>query len=355
MMRNLYAYYIAALVAVVLLFDQKAQAQDIHFTENYATPILINPALTGLFNGSGVRITGIYRNQWRSITKDAPYRTISASVDMNTIPGAFANDQFSVGLLVYSDQAGDLRWSTNHFDLSFGYASAFGDFDNHYLSFGAMAGGVQRSVDYTEARFESQFDGTGHNGLIPSGEDLGNDNLFFVDFSTGMMYYYAPDRRRNFFFGVGLYHINRPVINFVESNPDHRLHAKVSAQVGGRVPIGEDFDLLPSVYFLKQGPNTKMDGGVYISYLFEKNRNSEKAIGLGVLGRIGGDQYDFLGTDAVTAALRMDIDQLTLGLAYDFNISNLNNATNGRGAIELAMIYIIQTKKRSKILYCPRF
>jgi len=344
----------AVIILMISLFINDVKAQDIHFTENYASPMVVNPALTGLFNG-GVRFTGIYRNQWSSITKDAPFETISSSIDFNLLPGAFANDQVSLGLMFYTDKAGDLNFSTNHINLSFGYASAFGDNDHHFLSFGLMGGFAQRSLDYTDARFGSQFDGSGHNVLINSGEDMSNESITFGDAAAGMMYYYAPNYRSNFFFGVGLYHINRPTINFVESNPDDRLHAKISLQVGGKIPLGENFELAPSTYYFKQGPNTKMDIGTYASFIFEKARNNYKAVGLGVFSRLGGDEYDFLGTDALMASMRIDLNELTLGVAYDFNISSLNRGTNGQGAIEIAAIYILQTKRRQKILHCPRF
>ena len=47
-------------------------AQDTHFSQFYASPLNLNPALTGVNDGT-YRIAGIYRNQDRSFT--TPYVT----------------------------------------------------------------------------------------------------------------------------------------------------------------------------------------------------------------------------------------------------------------------------------------
>ena len=48
------------------------QAQDVHFSQFYAAPLLVNPAQTGNFSGTA-RVGANYRDQWGSIT--VPYRT----------------------------------------------------------------------------------------------------------------------------------------------------------------------------------------------------------------------------------------------------------------------------------------
>ncbi|MFM8373256.1 MAG: type IX secretion system membrane protein PorP/SprF, partial [Bacteroidota bacterium] len=46
-------------------FLGELKAQDPRFSQYYASPWNLNPAMTGLFNGSW-RITGNYRDQWGS-------------------------------------------------------------------------------------------------------------------------------------------------------------------------------------------------------------------------------------------------------------------------------------------------
>src|ERR1039457_1159201 len=91
-------------IAVALsLTAPAAYAQDIHFTQFDMTPLVINPAFTGMFDGR-VRAGAIYRNQWASVT--VPYVTYGAYVDMPLIierNGSY----LASGLQLYKDQAGD--------------------------------------------------------------------------------------------------------------------------------------------------------------------------------------------------------------------------------------------------------
>ena len=61
-----------------LLLHTGLQAQDPHFSQFFASPLSLNPALTGRFDGT-LRVAGNYRNQWPTI--DNAFKTYTASVD----------------------------------------------------------------------------------------------------------------------------------------------------------------------------------------------------------------------------------------------------------------------------------
>ena len=61
----------------LLFFVPNIQAQDIHFSQFFQAPLLVNPSLTGVFNGDQRAIVQ-YRNQWDEF---APYTTYSFSID----------------------------------------------------------------------------------------------------------------------------------------------------------------------------------------------------------------------------------------------------------------------------------
>jgi len=61
-----------------------ANAQDPHFSQYTASPLYLNPAMTGVF-GCNYRLTMIYRSQWSSVLRDEAvpmFRTTGASYDM---------------------------------------------------------------------------------------------------------------------------------------------------------------------------------------------------------------------------------------------------------------------------------
>ena len=57
-----------ALCLTMMLAAVAVQAQDIHFSQFYQSPLNLNPALTGVMNCNH-RIVANYRNQWASVLK----------------------------------------------------------------------------------------------------------------------------------------------------------------------------------------------------------------------------------------------------------------------------------------------
>jgi len=56
------------IIALILVWSGSInlKAQDIHFSQFYAAPLLTNPASTGM-SGEGLRVANVYRNQWAMI------------------------------------------------------------------------------------------------------------------------------------------------------------------------------------------------------------------------------------------------------------------------------------------------
>src|ERR1700733_7808210 len=61
-------------ITSMIMYTSYCFSQDIHFSQFFETPLLRNPALAGIFSGD-LRIQGVYRTQWNSIT--VPYQTAS--------------------------------------------------------------------------------------------------------------------------------------------------------------------------------------------------------------------------------------------------------------------------------------
>ena len=90
---------------ILLIASLTSNAQDPDFSQFFASPLTLNPALTGKFGGS-LRAAGNYRNQWPSIYN--AYTTATISVDggilKNTIPEF---DQFGIGIMAFTDKSGN--------------------------------------------------------------------------------------------------------------------------------------------------------------------------------------------------------------------------------------------------------
>jgi hypothetical protein len=64
---------------VCIALASVSTAQDPNFSQFFASPLTLNPALTGKFDGV-YRFAANYRNQWPTISN--AYTTMTASIDM---------------------------------------------------------------------------------------------------------------------------------------------------------------------------------------------------------------------------------------------------------------------------------
>ena len=117
MTRNL----IAVTVALLGIFFHKnsLHGQDIHYSQFYNSPLNINPALTGVFNGD-VRIIGSVRDQWSQVP--VPYTTFSGNYDQKYYTKNRDKGFFGFGAIFNYDQAGDARFNTSQLNLTGSYS-----------------------------------------------------------------------------------------------------------------------------------------------------------------------------------------------------------------------------------------
>ena len=332
------------------------QGQDPHFSQNYATPLYINPGLTGLYNGD-VRMTATFRNQWSSISNSAGYRTLAVSVDGKLTPGDGKGSGISGGLHIMSDQAGLLNFSTNAIDVALALNTSLGD--AHFLSLGVMAGVNRRSFDFSGAQFGNQFDGVGYSSEIQSNEVFENNSYSRMGLSGGLVYYYMQDNRTYWHAGAAAYNLIQTEKTFIgDGDEGLGIPSRLSAQFGASLRIADRADIVPGVYFIKQGVHYKADIGTLLRYVFMNNSRSGtfRAMSIGPWVRIVKDYIEGINTDALIIATRLDYDAWSFGIAYDFNISVLNTATNGKGGFELTTAYMPKIRVRKLApTSCPRF
>ena len=102
-------------LSICLTLALCASAQDPNFSQFFASPLTLNPALTGKFDGV-FRVAGNYRNQWPSINN--AFVTKTASADFHLIKDYLPEiDRWGVGILFMNDQNTSLKLD-NSFSLN---------------------------------------------------------------------------------------------------------------------------------------------------------------------------------------------------------------------------------------------
>lgn len=349
------------LTAFLVGFSFIAVAQDTHFTQFYAAPLTLNPALTGVFDGK-YRFSLIYRDQWRRVL-DSPYQTFAAGLDLRfpiSISGRRQQDAAAVGLLFYNDRVPSIDFSTNQIAISGAFHKSLNKDNSQFLSGGLQLGIAQRNIGYENLTFQDQFDGT--SGYTdPTSENLPGNNFTYADYSVGINYSYAPARGVALFVGAGLYHIFEPQISFFYSRDDrvdppdflgsNRLFRKYTAQVSLRLPIAERIDLLPRAIAAFQGPHAEINAGTNIR--FGLGEFSKSALHIGSWVRPVTTENDTFTLDAVVLMAGFELNNFLLGFSYDATLNDLATNRQGQGAFEISIAYLGDYENEA--ILCPKF
>lgn len=327
---------------LVSMITMLTMAQDIHFSQFNASPLTLNPAMTGVNEGN-YRFTANFRSQWEGI---APYRTIAAGYDMSLMKqkGHKNTNYAGVGISLFSDKAGDANLRTTQVNISASYTVMLSANGSQSLSSGITAGYGLRSIDVDKLTFDSQFGSNGFDEGLGSGETLDQDRIGYADIGAGFLYSISPNKKSNYYVGLAITHLNQPSLSFLDSR-DEKLYMKATLHGGGYMTLSNQFSLLPSFAIFNQGPHRQFNFGTYVKMKTSTVAKDQTAVYVGAWYR---------AQDAIIAAARFDISGFQIGISYDINLSKLTPATRSNGGAEISMIYVGFFDAKRKVKYCPR-
>lgn len=341
-------------LSAMLIIAIQLRAQDPHFSQYYASPWNLNPALTGVFNGRW-RASLNYRDQWNSILNPVPFRTYAMAYEYRA--NVINDDYAAFGVGAMHDEAGTAKYAQNKVHLGGAFLKKLSGGPrqaSHYLSAGAQLGLGQNSIDWSALWFSRQFDaGTQMpDYTAANGENNANaSSKPYFDFNAGLLWYTVFDNGGYFYAGGAMHHLNAPVISLIQNNSE-TLYSRWTGHAGGQFPLNDYLSLMPGALVMRQGPSLQVTPGLNIRY--SNNDYNELAVRAGMFARIANKLNKSMYCDALTVVGMLELNRWTLGLSYDITLSNLAIANNHRGAFELSLMYYQPAEKRARVV-CPRF
>jgi type IX secretion system PorP/SprF family membrane protein len=328
-------------ICFVLAID--AEAQDPNFSQFFASPITLNPALTGKFDGV-YRFATNYRNQWPTISN--AYTTATASLDMGIMKNRIPDyDQFGIGFMGFTDRAGDGVLTNNFLGISLAYHKALDE--NGYHQIGAGFQGVYSNKRLNTAHLTfldmlTPFGFTNQTSEIFANKQI---NISYFDVNAGFIYNGSSNGYNNYYVGASMYHINRPQESF--TGADYVLNPRVTFQAGGKIPVGTyNYLHVAANHSMQAKAHNSMLGGAY-SLNVNNDEENPTNVYLGMWYRL---------KDAVIPYLGLEFGEWHFGASYDVNTSSLKAASQSRGGVEISLIYIKKyVDPNAKKLNCPKF
>ncbi|WP_316746764.1 PorP/SprF family type IX secretion system membrane protein [Pedobacter gandavensis] len=330
-MKNLIRIII--LSAFLNLGAERVMAQvDPHFSQYYANPLWLNPAMTGVIDGD-YRVSINAKQQWGSIANS--FLTGGASFDMAPVKN------LAFGGMILNQNAGDIGYNHLSALASAAYRIHFGQTGLNMINFGVQAGIINKSFNASKITLGSQFNPeTGYDPGFGIGENYGATNTLVPDVNVGVMYFDGnPDQTVNVFGGAMAAHLTRPVDKFLGA--DVKMPIRYAAHGGARVRVTDMLDITPNALYMKQGTAKETSIGAYAKVMV----NTETDLMFGTNYRVD---------DAAIAFFGVNIKNMVIGVSYDFNTSSLNKATQSQGGLELSISF---TRRKGIIgpnFFCPR-
>ncbi len=316
------------------------KAQDIHFTQWMHAPHTYSPSSIGDFDGE-YRFHGNYRNQWSSVT--VPFTTFAGMVESNLV-SKYAQGFSTAAGLIY-DVSGDSKFSTTHLSTGLGYEFCLPD-SNGVFRLGALPTATQKKIDLNALKFDNQYNGYYYDGSLSIGENLPRLSRWYFDFALGVEYSNELSDKFKLRTGFAVYNILSPQQSFFNNN-DIRLDRRYSFQFDGAYEFSKNILIKPGVQFSNQGRYYSVNFGGIFEYDLSKSIYFEQILFAGVY---------FRTVDSGDLIVGLNYDHWRFGVSYDINYSGLVPASNYRGGVELAVIYIIPREIiRPKYKVCPDY
>lgn len=294
--------------------------QSTHFSQFYSTPLLINPASTGLTQGP-YRVGGNYRSQWNDA--GSPYKTFTASGDAHILQDRLTEGNIlGIGLVFVNDQTLEGAVQGNSLAISTGYHVALDEYQS--VGVGFQGSYNEKRIDFSRLNFENQYNNGGFDPGIPVGEALGDGKKYYFDVNAGAMYSFTGEDR-SFFAGGSLYNIMKKDESFLTEQFKKPFLWSVVA--GGDLDIGVNHSLYFSGNFRRQGTDNETTIGMAYGLFLDQTGYS--VLKLGLWHRL---------KDAIIPYAGFSYNGMQFGFSYDYTLGKTRAAATN--AFEISLIYI---------------
>ena len=303
-----------------------SHAQDPIFTQFYANPLYLNPALAG--TNLCPRFQMNHRNQWPSLSGNFVTNSFSYDQYFEAINGGF-------GVIAMHDMQG--QGTIQEVNLAAIYSYHLRVSRKFTLLFSGQAMYGQKFLDWDKLTFGDMIDP--RRGFIyQTGDVRRGGSKGYFDVSAGVGGF-----TKNFYFGAAVHHLNRPNVSMIIGD-DSNLPMRFTGHAGFDIPLGKrsrysnPVTLSPNIVYRYQRGFMEMNIGTYVKY---------EMFTFGTW---------FRNRDAFILTMGLSTNAFRVGYSYDVTVSRLTNQSGG--SHEVSMGFFLKCKKKSKkfrTIACPSF
>lgn len=326
----------AVTLLILLTVAACMQAQDVHFSQFYKTPLLRNPALAGIFTGK-FRAYTVYRNQWAGVndsySSSSPYTTMALGIECKLLGYCLGDNTLTGGVQIVKDYAGAGKLNRVMSLFNIAYRGSLSD--NIQVAGGLYGGPVISNFDFSKFSWDDQYVNGRYSPTNPSGQPIPFNTKTYGDFGGGIALR-GEGALYQWYTGTSLYHVNRPKTSFSEIDDSliayrQKMRATIN---GGLAFLINDFDYL-KFYADVMFQSTQRE--YMIGALYKKRLDIDTEVEDEGFCLTAGLLYRY--NDAVIPVINIQAGKWAIGMSYDANVSRLTYASKMRGGIEFTLKY----------------
>lgn len=333
------------ILGILTFISNLSVGQDLHFSQFYNSPMLLNPANTALLQTADWRAGVNYRNQGATIP--VPYNTFSFFTDFGLMRNNWENAWLGTGIAVWRDVAGKGNLALTKVQGNLAAHVLMGEKVNFSAGLGVAYN--QRSVDFSKLTYDVQWDEFSFNKNVANQESFSNQKTTFIDVNAGVNISYYNNDNLYIKASIAAAHLNRPVETFYGQSNKIGLRPLLNLEI---VYKASDMVMFtPNVYYTRQKKASELVGGTLmnINASGESMTLNTNEIILGIFYR---------NSDAIIGVAGFKWNQNKIMFSYDHTVSQLSAGNKGVGALEVSLIVMGNYKRGdelSKTYGCPRF
>ncbi len=305
-------------------------SQDTQFSQFYANPLYLNPALTGKRRCPNIHLN--YKNQWPAMGNS--FVTYSTSYDQyfDKISGA-------AGVIAYMDDPANGSFRNLNVSGIYSYNTNLNR--NISMNLALQSSYVQTSTNLSDLQFGDMIDPR-YGFVNQTSESIPGQTKRNVDFSSGAVVY-----TDNFYLGIASHHLLQPNTGLYSINNlprKYTIHSGYTYHLDPRYKRISDYEQSISVnILLQQQKNLRnINTGFYYT-------NIPLIIGLW-------HRRDINNADALIILAGIQKNFINFGYSYDITLSKIANLTGGSHELSLALqLKCKKKKKKFREIHCPTF
>ncbi len=316
-----------SLAVTLLLMSFNVAAQDVSFSQMYATPLYLSPSFTGLTEGTRVGLT--YRDQWPGIAK--AYRSYALAADQ-----FFEEYSSGLGIMILRDDSGNGLLVRQQIGAL--YAYEFEVARDIYVRPGIEFIYKEQNMDLLDAIFPSD---QGDGGVAVPSAGSGNEQFMHKQFDAAASAMIYSDQ---FWFGFAMHNLvksNTGVTDIETFNPfKTSLYGGYKYRYKDKARRNDEQSITLAFNYRMQQKFNQLDIGTYW-YI------NPIELGLWYRGIPFGSSDGLTNKDGLIFILGVNVGPARFAYSYDWTLSDLSGYSNG--ANEVTLIYRFnQSVKKQK-------